>query len=344
MYKPLLLFLLSLIALKCGGEKDLKAKLKVKASTEKPTNKDQLSFELKVSKGILLDSVHFKSKGVRVESPLALESYSLGSHELIATAFYKGKSSDFKATFWIYSKEKPSLMSYRVLNSYPHDSTAYTQGLEFDGDDLYESTGLNGKSTVRKVNFKTGEILGQQKLDAVYFGEGLTLVDDRIIQLTWKANMGFVYQKETLQMIDSFLYDRSKQGWGLCYDENELYKSDGTHQIWILNPIDFREKRKIEVMTNLKSVSKLNELEWAKGFIYANTYQFGKDVVLVIAPESGAVKGVVDFTGLREKLKNNPKAEAVNGIAYHSQRNTFFVTGKYWNRLFEVEIYSEDTK
>ena len=222
MYKPLLLFLLSLIALKCGGEKDLKAKLKVKASTEKPTNKDQLSFELKVSKGILLDSVHFKSKGVRVESPLALESYSLGSHELIATAFYKGKSSDFKATFWIYSKEKPSLMSYRVLNSYPHDSTAYTQGLEFDGDDLYESTGLNGKSTVRKVNFKTGEILGQQKLDAVYFGEGLTLVDDRIIQLTWKANMGFVYQKETLQMIDSFLYDRSKQGWGLCYDENEL--------------------------------------------------------------------------------------------------------------------------
>ena len=342
MYKPLFLLLLALVASTCDGEKKIKAKLKIKASTEKPSPQDTLTFSLKLPKNSVVDSIRYFSNGKAVDSPLSLESFSLGSHTLQATAFYNGKSHAFENTYWVYASEKPSLMKYRVLNSYPHDPTAYTQGLEFKGEMLYESTGLNGKSTIRKVDYKTGGVLANQKLDAVYFGEGLTLWDEQAIQLTWRANMGFVYDGETLKMTDSFAYDKSTQGWGLCHNEEQLYKSDGSHILWTLDPKSYKETGSIEVMTNTKSVNKLNELEWAQGLIYANTYQFQKDVVVIVQPETGAVVGVVDFTGLREKLRNNPKAEAFNGIAYHPQRNTFFVTGKYWNSLFEVEIYSEE--
>ena len=341
MYKPLFLLLLALITLTCDGEKELRAKLKIKANTQKPNPEDTLTFTLKLPKNSVVDSVRYSTDGKTVDSPLPLENFSLGSHTLNATAFYNGKNHTFENTFWVYAPEKPSLMKYRVLNSYPHDPTAYTQGLEFDGVVLYESTGLNGKSTVRKVDYKSGEVLAKQKLDAVYFGEGLTLWDNQIIQLTWRANMGFVYDRETLKMTDSFAYDKSTQGWGLCHDEEQLYKSDGTHILWTLDPKSYTETGKIEVMTHLQSITKLNELEWAQGLIYANTYQFQKDVVVVIEPKTGAVVGVIDFAKLREKLQNNPKAEVFNGIAYHPQRNTFFVTGKYWNTLFEVEIYTE---
>ena len=331
MYKPLFLLLLALITLTCDGEKELRAKLKIKANTQKPNPEDTLTFTLKLPKNSVVDSVRYSTDGKIVDSPLPLENFSLGSHTLNATAFYNGKNHTFENTFWVYAPEKPSLIKYRVLNSYPHDPTAYTQGLEFDGVVLYESTGLNGKSTVRKVDYKSGEVLAKQKLDAVYFGEGLTIWDNQIIQLTWRANMGFVYDRETLKMTDSFAYDKSTQGWGLCHDEEQLYKSDGTHILWTLDPKSYTETGKIEVMTHSQSITKLNELEWAQGLIYANTYQFQKDVVVVIEPKTGAVVGVIDFAKLREKLQNNPKAEVFNGIAYHPQRNTFF----------EVEIYTE---
>lgn len=341
MHKALIVLFFAFIALKCEGEKDFKANIKLKASSEKPNQQDQITFELRLPKNAVVDSIQYESGGKRIVSPLSLKNISLGKHELKATAFKGGKSYSFESPFWVYASEQPSLMKYRVINNFPHDPDAYTQGLEFKDNVLYESTGLNGKSSLRKVDFKSGEVLAEQKLDQVYFGEGITLIDNKIIQLTWRANMGFVYQQDDLKMIHTFPYENSKQGWGLCHDDTVLYKSDGTYQLWTLDPITLNETGKVDVMTPTKSVNKLNELEWVDGLIYANTYQFQKDVVVVIQPKTGAVTAVIDFTGLRSQLKNNPKAEAFNGIAYHPKRNTFFVTGKFWNRLFEVELYQE---
>ena len=244
--------------------------------------------------------------------------------------------------YTLLSHKPPKLYKYEIVNIYPHDIEAYTQGLEFDGEDLYESTGLNGKSTLRKVNYKTGEIIENKKLDDAFFGEGMTLINDKIIQLTWKSLKGFVYRKTNLEMIKSFPYDDSKEGWGLCNDGNKLYKSDGSENIWILNPNDFKEESRIQVVTNKSALRKINELEWVSGKIYANTYQFQKDVVVIINPVTGSVDGVIDFSGLKEKVKQHTKLNVLNGIAYHKKRKTFFITGKNWNKMFEVKILSKD--
>ncbi|MGC6421751.1 MAG: glutaminyl-peptide cyclotransferase [Flavobacteriaceae bacterium] len=341
MYKPLIVFSIALIALKCDGKKEFNAQLKINASAKKPTQKDSLLFQLKIPQNTNLDSIRYQIGEKIVKAPLPLTQFPLGKHQLKATVYTDTGPFTFSKDFWIYASEKPKLLRYRIINQFPHDANAYTQGLEFDGDILYESTGLKGRSSIRKIAYQSGDLIKEQKLDQVYFGEGLTLVNDHVIQLTWKANMGFVYDKETLQMENTFAYQKSKEGWGLCHDSSNLYKSDGTHQIWLLNPETFEEKGKIQVMTPSNPVNKINELEWAEGLIYANTYQFQKDVAVVIQPKTGAVEGVVDFTGLREKLRNNPKAEVLNGIAYHPQRKTFFITGKLWNTLFEVAIYED---
>ena len=151
----------------------------------------------------------------------------------------------------------------------------------------------------------------------------------------------FIYNKANLQMTKSFPYFDSKEGWGLCNDGNKLYKSDGSENIWILNPTDFSEEKRIQVVTNKSALKKINELEWVSGKIYANTYQFQKDVVVIINPKTGRVEGVVDFSGLKEKVKQHDKLNVLNGIAYHKSRKTFFVTGKNWNKMFEVKILSK---
>ncbi|MEK9517532.1 MAG: glutaminyl-peptide cyclotransferase, partial [Flavobacteriaceae bacterium] len=220
--------------------------------------------------------------------------------------------------------------------------TAYTQGLEFYRDTLYESTGLKGKSSLRKVDFKTGEVYKQIALDQVYFGEGISILNDKLYQLTWQGNMGFQYQPDQLKMERSFSYQNSKEGWGLCNDRQRLYKSDGTHQIWILDPQTQKEMDKIQVMTDKNALKKINELEWVDGKIYANTYQFKKEVGIIIDPQSGAVEGVIDFSGLKSKVEQVSNLDVLNGIAYHPKRKTFFVTGKNWSKLFEVKILPKE--
>jgi glutamine cyclotransferase len=154
--------------------------------------------------------------------------------------------------------------------------------------------------------------------------------------------MGFVYDKESLSMEKSFPFGNSKEGWGLCNDGNNLFKSDGTHRIWTLDPETYEEKGSIQVMTHKAALKNLNELEYVNGKIYANTYQFQKDVVVIIDPKSGAVEGVVDFSGLKAKVKEHPELNVFNGIAYHPERKTFFVTGKNWDKLFEVKILPKE--
>ena len=160
--------------------------------------------------------------------------------------------------------------------------------------------------------------------------------------MTWKSNIGFIYDVNDLKLIDSFSYNKSIEGWGLCNDGEYLYKSDGSEKIWKLDSNNAEEIDFINVVTNKKVINKINELEWYNNKIYANTYQFNKEVGLIVNPKTGSVEGVIDFTGLKERVKQHPKLDVLNGIAYNPMSKTFFITGKNWNKLFEIKIVKKD--
>ena len=313
----------------------------IKIKTGQKANKAKAGSQLQLSVNSSLEN--FKVKFFLNDQPISSnhqfsDTDPLGEYKIKAVLTQEDKSFERTTIFTLLASKAPKLFTYEVINTYPHDITAYTQGLEFDGDLLYESTGLNGKSSLRKVDYRNGEILKNKPLDKSFFGEGLTILENRIIQLTWKSQKGFVYDKTSLNIEKSFPYQESKEGWGLCNDGNKLYKSDGSERIWQINSNNFIEENSIQVMTNKLAIKNLNELEWVDGKIFANTYQFQKDVVVIINPENGAVEGVVDFSGLKEKTNQHPQLNVFNGIAYHKKRKTFFVTGKNWDKLFEVKI------
>ena len=323
--------------LSCGSTKDPIIKIK----TGQKANKAKAGSQLQLSVNSSLEN--FKVKFFLNDQPISSnhqfsDTDPLGEYKIKAVLTQEDKSFERTTIFTLLASKAPKLFTYEVINTYPHDITAYTQGLEFDGDLLYESTGLNGKSSLRKVDYRNGEILKNKPLDKSFFGEGLTILENRIIQLTWKSQKGFVYDKTSLNIEKSFPYQESKEGWGLCNDGNKLYKSDGSERIWQINSNNFIEESSIQVMTNKLAIKNLNELEWVDGKIFANTYQFQKDVVVIINPKNGAVEGVVDFSGLKEKTSQHPQLNVFNGIAYHKKRKTFFVTGKNWDKLFEVNI------
>ncbi|MEA1787365.1 glutaminyl-peptide cyclotransferase [Arenibacter sp. GZD96] len=265
-----------------------------------------------------------------------LDIKKLGNKTLTAKIEFEGSSVEVSKKIKILAPNPPEIYTYEIINEYPHDINAYTQGLEFYKDTLYESTGQKGKSSLRKVNFKTGEVLQQINLDASYFGEGITVLNQKIIQLTWQSNIGFVYDVAHFEKIDQFSYGESKEGWGLCNDGTKIYKSDGTEKIWILNPDTLIEEDHIEIVTDKSIFNKANELEYVDGKIYANVYQ--KESMMIINATTGAIEGVINFGGLKEKVTQHDALDVLNGVAYHPERKTFFVTGKNWDKLFEVHI------
>jgi glutaminyl-peptide cyclotransferase len=335
--KVFISLLAAFLVLSCGIAKDPIIKIK----TGQKANKAKAGSQLQLSVKSSLEN--FKVKYFLNDQPIDSnhqfsDTDPLGEYQIKAVLTQKDKSFESTIIFTLLASQAPKLFTYEVINTYPHDITAYTQGLEFDGDLLYESTGLNGKSSLRTVNYRNGEILKNKPLDKSFFGEGLTILENRIIQLTWKSQKGFVYNKTTLNIEKSFPYQESKEGWGLCNDGNKLYKSDGSERIWQINSNNFIEENSFQVLTNKLAIKNLNELEWVDGKIFANTYQFQKDVVIIINPRNGAVEGVIDFSGLKEKTKQHSQLNVFNGIAYHKKRKTFFVTGKNWDKLFEVKI------
>ena len=213
--------------------------------------------------------------------------------------------------------------------------------MEFFNDFLYESTGLNGYSAIKKIDLFNGKVVVEKYLDDKYFGEGLTIINDHVLQLTWKNKIGFIYDTNSLDLIDSFNYDKNTEGWGLANDSKFLYLSDGSSKIRIIDPKTFLEIDSIEIVTNTKKIKNINELEVVDNIIYANTYQSNKDVVLMIEKNSGKVLGLINFDGLRDKVKKHPELDVLNGIAFNKKRNSFFVTGKKWDKIFEVKIFKE---
>ncbi|HUC86102.1 MAG TPA: glutaminyl-peptide cyclotransferase [Candidatus Acidoferrales bacterium] len=226
------------------------------------------------------------------------------------------------------------LYSYDVVRVWPHDRNAFTQGLVYWDGGLLESTGLNGESSLRRVELQTGKVLQRVDVPSQYFAEGLALLNGKLFQLTWQSHLGFVYDLATLKQEKEFTYPG--EGWGLTTDGTWLIMSDGTDQIRFLDPATFKENRRITVIAHGNGVSRLNELEYIQGEIYANVW--GTDFVVVIDPATGKVTGVIDFTGLLPAQDRDPNTDVLNGIAYDAAGNRLFVTGKRWPKLFEVSL------
>ena len=232
------------------------------------------------------------------------------------------------------SEGRAKQVFYQVINSYPHDPTSFTQGLLWHEGSLYESTGQYGESKLRKLEFPTGRVVREIKLSPELFGEGLALVDGRLIQLTWKSRRGFVYDLNTFRLLEEFKYDT--EGWGLTYDGKNLILSDGSSDLFYLDPQTFRLVKKLPVRFNGQPIRELNELEFIDGEIWANAWQ--TDLILRIDPSTGQVTSFLDLKGILAPSDKTGRENVLNGIAYDAGRNRIFITGKLWPRVFEIGI------
>jgi len=226
------------------------------------------------------------------------------------------------------------VLQYKIIDSYPHDTAAFTQGLVLNEGFLYEGTGLYGESSLRKVEMETGKVLQQYNLPGKFFGEGITVFDNRIYQLTWKKQTGFIYDLETFRLLDVFIY--SHEGWGITHNGEYLIISDGTSVLRFIDPLKLKEVKQINVSDGDTPVDRLNELEYINGYIYANIWQ--TDIIAIIDPETGKVNSWLDLSGILKDVKTNEKIDVLNGIAFDSERGHLLITGKLWPKIFRIKI------
>ena len=342
----LFLFLVfSLIACKDGASGRIKQKGFV---VEAPLNKstfainDTISFSIAEKKPV--DSMLISTSGKRLfksEGPVKIKlpasPFGMGREELTVQAWFEDGSTDKQSlSLTIVSDIKPEEKSFKVVNIYPHEPSDYTQGLLIHEGFLYESTGLYGKSHMKKRRLHSGSLEVQTELDKKYFGEGLTLLNDELYQLTWKSNKLFVYNTDLEKKRELDLKGIS-EAWGLADDGEELILSDGSNKLYRLNPLDLSITGTLGVYDDKGAVSPLNELEYVNGLLYANVYQ--TDKIAVINPESGKV--VAYITKINELLRPEDihrEIGVLNGIAYNPENAHFYITGKNWPKLFEIEL------
>lgn len=227
----------------------------------------------------------------------------------------------------------PPEYGYQVVHVYPHDRGAFTQGLEYRAGFLYEGTGLEGRSSLRKVKLETGEVLQKIDLPPSLFGEGITVINQQIVELTWKHQLGFVYDQVSFRRLRTFNYPG--EGWGLTNDGTNIYMSDGSAQIRVWDGTTLQEKSRLNVHDGTRAIPELNELEWVRGEIYANVWQ--TDRIARISPKDGSVVGWIDLSGLLPSA-DRAGVDVLNGIAYDSLGDRLFVTGKLWPKLFEIRL------
>lgn len=310
-----------------------------------------LSLEILNSSSKTIDSVVYYVNDKKIDSKKGVEKLSfelkdqkLGYQNLKALVYYEGQNSEATTRVELVSDIQPKLLKYTIVNTYPHDIQAYTQGLEFYRDTLYEgtgngsgnNTGIKGVSSLRKTNYKTGEVYKKVELADKIFGEGITILNNKIYQLTWQNNEGYVYDADTFKKEKTFTYFKPMEGWGLTNDGKYLYQSDGTEKIWIIDPTTFKEVDYLNVYSFETKIKAVNELEWIDGKIYGNVYQ--KDAIAVINPKNGAVEAIINLSDLKKKITQLPDTDVLNGIAYNPKTKTIFVTGKNWDKMFEIKV------
>lgn len=348
-HKLLAFILLGTIITSCREDKNGKKNLfSIDSAALKDVYQPQesISLLLKNEKSKTIDSVIYylnekRAGAVKGNQKLnfSLENQKLGYQNIKALVYYEGQNVEVESRVEVVSNVKPKLLTYTIVNTYPHDATSYTQGLEFYRDTLFEGTGQRGTSKLLKTDYKTGKAYKSVNLDGQYFGEGITVLNNKVYQLTWQEATGFIYNADNLEKIKSFEYFKKVEGWGLCNDGKNLYQSDGSEKIWVLDPETLKESDYINVYSESSKIKSVNELEWVEGKIFGNVYQ--KDAIAVINPKNGAVEGILDLRELKSKISVatlDPLNDVLNGIAYNPKTKTLFVTGKRWDKMFEIRV------
>lgn len=344
-YNTLITILLALTINSCGDTlKERETYFSINETVLKPKyiSTDKVNLEVINNKNKTIDSIVYYINNEKLNTAKGngkfsfdLKGKKLGYQNLKALVYFDGDTISRTTRIELVADVAPTLLKYDIVNTFDHDVDAFTEGYEFYRDTLIESTGQNGKSYLAKVDYKTGKTYKKVDLEQQYFGEGITVLNDKIYQLTWQNGEGFIYDANTLKKIKSFQYDRKVEGWGMTNDGKYIYHSDGTEKIWKMDPETQKLISYINVYTNDSKIKSVNELEWIDGKIYGNIWQ--KDAIAVVNPETGVVESVLDLSALRAKVTNK-EAEVLNGIAYNKKTKTIFVTGKNWNKTFEIRV------
>ncbi len=303
---------------------------------------DSVPISFSITDSVKIDSILLFINDKRVKKFTENFVYNINSSDLKTgiqivkiKVFSNEKQKNIEKNFTLYSDIVPENKTYKVIKTYNHDKNAYTQGLYYDKDNImYEATGLETKSSVRKVNFETGEVLNSMVTPNNVFGEGITVFNDKIYQITWQDHIAYVFNKDDFSLQTEFNY--STEGWGLTNDDTYLYMSDGTNNIYKIDPNTFSFVDKIQVYDNKSRIMYLNELEMINGKIYANVYM--SDYIVVIDVKTGKVLEKIDLSGILDNSLRTQQTDVLNGIAYDKENNRIFVTGKNWPRLFQIEI------
>ena len=311
----------------CGNDINIGISIKVKDG------------ELKETK-LYVDSVLLTSD-TKADFTYTVKKFeNIGKHTLKAVSTKTdGVEGVYYHTFEVLSDIVPEKYSYELVQSYPHNQTSFTEGLEIHNGFLYESTGENGKSNLLKTNLKTGKTVQAVKLADKYFGEGITIFNDRIYQLTYKTQVGFVYNLENMALVDSFRFE-SAEGWGMTHDDKYLIMDDGTNVLTYINPTTYKIVKKLQVYDNTNPITYLNELEYSDGFIYANIWT--TDMIVKIDPKTGKVISKIKLEGILTMSNSTKQVDFLNGIAIDPVTKKMYVTGKLYPKLFEIKLIKKD--
>ncbi len=288
----------------------------------------------------LLDSIKVVSKTDTSAVKLKSEGLKLGSHLLTAKIFEGEKAEEVTININVLAAKAPIEYTYKVIKTFPHDTSSYIQGLEYHDGFFYESAGRNGYSSIRKVEPTTGKVVLKTDVDEKYFAEGMTVIGDKIIQITYREKTGFVYDKATLKKLSEFSYTTGREGWGLAFDGEKILNTDGSNNIFFLDKNTYQRIGSIEVFDHKGPIDSLNELEYIDGKIYANVYT--TDTILIINPETGAVEGRINLIGLLPanyfKTDLDKGNNVLNGIAWDAKGKRLFVSGKKWPTMYQIEL------
>ena len=293
----------------------------------------------------LVDSVRVGSSKDSTGLSLKTDSMALGPRVITARVYQEGKKQEVSTNIVLLPSKAPEEYTYKVLKTFPHDTSCYTEGLVYQDGFLYESGGgyltppggeeADGQSSLRKVELNTGKVLNKVMIDPKVFAEGISIVGNKIIQLTWKEKIGYVYEKDSFKLLNTFQNNVGIEGWGMCFDGKKLYMDDSSNRIWFLDKDTYRQTGFIDVYDDRGPVNEINELEFIDGKIYANVYR--TNYIIVIDPKTGAVLERMDMSALYPEPRT-PPAEVLNGIAYDASGKRIFITGKKWQHLYQVEF------